>query len=352
MSNVNIPISSRPAPKIKLSYSSPICSTLAMARSDSDLPRGAADFTAPDVTAPEFNAAATRSRHDGWTPERQHDFIQALAESACIAEACGAVGMSPSSAYRLRALPAASAFRQAWDIALDYAIRRLGDAALARALHGVARPVYYKGEQIGERRYFDEKLTMFLLRTRDPVRYGRWLDGMEARRHPDGAGIVLAHALNAVVDAGHGVGDWAGDPPEPARDGDGDDHAARDNPARAWASDTPPAQMPRALDQGPPDAPRPPAPEPPLDDDDDLPEPLRDLLHAIRHQTRVTEETRAAYAADASFADHGPVEAGGPVEDDGRAEDDENADWQAPLTVHRPRRQSKRRTRRKRAVPP
>ena len=152
-----------------------------------------------------FTPVAVRARHDGWTPERQHGFIAALAESGCVLEACAAVGISPKSAYALRARPDASTFRQAWDVALDYAIRRLGDAALGRALHGVSRPIFYQGEQIGERRHYDERLTMFLLRYRDPVRYGAWLDGMEARRHPDGAAITLARALNNVLDAAHAV---------------------------------------------------------------------------------------------------------------------------------------------------
>jgi hypothetical protein len=57
----------------------------------------------------------TRARHDGWTPDKQHDFIAALAESGCVTEACAAVRMSPKSAYRLRARPDASVFRQAWE---------------------------------------------------------------------------------------------------------------------------------------------------------------------------------------------------------------------------------------------
>ena len=153
--------------------------------------------------APDFTPAERRLRGDGWTPERQHDFIEALAASGCVTEACGAVGLSPSSAYRLRASPGANTFRQAWDIALDYAIRRLSDAALSRAINGVARPIFYQGEQVGERRYYDERLTQFMLRYRDPVRYGRWLDHYQARRHPDGAGIALARALNEVTDAAY-----------------------------------------------------------------------------------------------------------------------------------------------------
>ena len=160
----------------------------------------------PPGTLPR--AIPLRARHDGWTPDRQHDFITALAETGCVTEAAAAVGKSPRSAYRLRARGEAGIFRQAWDIALDYAIRNLTDVALSRAINGVARPVFYKGEQVGERRYYNERLTQFLLRYRDPVRYGAWRDGYEARRHPDGAGIVLANALNILMDAGHGV-----DPP-------------------------------------------------------------------------------------------------------------------------------------------
>ena len=163
-------------------------------RTDSSLPPEAQDFI----------PAEPRPRHDGWSPEKQHDFIAALAASGCVTEAAKSVGMTTKSAYRLRARPDASYFRQAWDVALDFAIRLLGEAAFSRALHGVSRPVFYQGEQIGERRHYDERLTMFLLRYRDPVRFGAWLDGYEARRHPDGAGIVLAHALNTVVDSAHG----------------------------------------------------------------------------------------------------------------------------------------------------
>ncbi len=161
----------------------------------------------------------TRARHDGWTPEKQHRFIEALAESGCVTEACQAVGMTTKSAYRLRTRPDASVFRQAWDIALDAAIRRWTDAVYSRAIHGVPRPIFYQGEQIGERRHYDERLAMFLLRYRDPTRYGAWLDDYEARRHPDGAGIILAHALNYLMDAAHGFVDEHADPDRPVAEG-------------------------------------------------------------------------------------------------------------------------------------
>jgi hypothetical protein len=125
-----------------------------------------------------FTPVALRPRHDGWTVERQISFIEALAETGCVEESCRRVGMSDSAAYRLRRRPKGGAFRQAWDAALDYALHRLEQDAIARARNGVARPIFHKGEQVGEWRYYDERLTMFLLRCRRPERYGKWIDRM------------------------------------------------------------------------------------------------------------------------------------------------------------------------------
>ena len=128
----------------------------------------------------EFIPAHVATRHDGWTAQKQIAFVEALAETACVEQACRRVGMSASSAYKLRRRNCGWAFRRAWDAALDYAIHRLEQAVLSRALDGVSRPVFYKGEQIGEWRHHDERLAMFLLRTRRPARYGKWVDRMLA----------------------------------------------------------------------------------------------------------------------------------------------------------------------------
>jgi len=151
-----------------------------------------------------FEPVIVRSRHDGWTAEKQIEFIQALAESGCVTEACARVGMSAKSAYGLRARLDAQSFRYAWEAALDHAIQRLSDAAFSRALNGVARPVFFQGEQVGERRYYDENLTRFLLRYRDPVRYGRHNDrGMFEQEHADGTALTLFQMLLRVSKDGH-----------------------------------------------------------------------------------------------------------------------------------------------------
>lgn len=137
----------------------------------------AAEGTAPALPTPcqvePFVPVPVRARHDGWSPNCQLAFVDALAASGCVKEAAGAVGKSVRSAYALRARADALDFRCAWDAALDHAMRRLADAAASRAIEGVSVRVFYRGEQVGERRHFDERLTMFLLRLRDPYRFGK-----------------------------------------------------------------------------------------------------------------------------------------------------------------------------------
>lgn len=148
-----------------------------------------------------FNPVVTRHRHDGWTPERQCDFIEALGECGCVLDACRRVGMSSESAYALRRRYDAIDFRLAWDAALDYAVRRLSDAALSRAIHGVAVPHYYKGEIVGEHRRFDEGLTRFLLRYRDPLTYAKSWDARPiVDGHPEQEAERLAVATDMIRD--------------------------------------------------------------------------------------------------------------------------------------------------------
>jgi len=129
-----------------------------------------------ELSQPVSNLPARRIRYDGWTAARQEAFLKALAACGCVTDACRAVGMSRESAYQLYNRPASAAFRRAWDAALDCAGSLVEDGAWERSIKGVARPIFYKGEQVGEYRHFDERLTMFLLRYRRAHRYGSQLD--------------------------------------------------------------------------------------------------------------------------------------------------------------------------------
>ena len=111
-------------------------------------------------------------RHDGWTPERQQAFIEALADTGSVRSAAHAVNMAPEGAYLLRRHPEAGEFRKAWEAALALGVQRIEDVAMDRALNGVEVPVYHFGEVVGWRTVYNDYLLMFLLRNRAPKRFG------------------------------------------------------------------------------------------------------------------------------------------------------------------------------------
>lgn len=85
-----------------------------------------------------FSPVTLKSRHDGWTPERQFRFIAELAATRSITRACKAVGMSREGAYTLRDHPeAAAGFAIAWREALapDFAASRRRSPRAAQRLH-------------------------------------------------------------------------------------------------------------------------------------------------------------------------------------------------------------------------
>lgn len=124
------------------------------------LPAPARQAGARPAPAPRPAPAA---RHDGFTPARQ----RALAATASVADAAREAGVSRNTVYRRRAEPDAEAFRLAWAAALAQAFDRLADTAFDRAVNGVEQPVFWRGEQVGTRTWYNDRLLMFLLRRRE-----------------------------------------------------------------------------------------------------------------------------------------------------------------------------------------
>ncbi len=63
-------------------------------------------------------------RHDGWVPERQIEFIVALADLGHAEQAAIAVGGTISGAYKLRTAGGGEGFAKSWDSALALHLRR------------------------------------------------------------------------------------------------------------------------------------------------------------------------------------------------------------------------------------
>jgi hypothetical protein len=65
--------------------------------------------------------------------EKQIAFMEALAETGIVEEACRRVGMSRTSADNLRHRPCGAPFRRAWEAALDYSLHLIEEDAFTRA---------------------------------------------------------------------------------------------------------------------------------------------------------------------------------------------------------------------------
>ncbi|HEY1125474.1 MAG TPA: hypothetical protein VGE65_07555 [Sphingobium sp.] len=140
-----------------------------MPRKASPLPSSSDSEPAPilpntsNESRASFELVPVAPRQDGWTPQRQREFIEALADSGCVKTAAQAVGMTTTSAYRLRRRADARAFDAAWEAALERAMQLLLPAAIDRALNGVVRTRYYHGEIVAEERIYSDRLLLRLL---------------------------------------------------------------------------------------------------------------------------------------------------------------------------------------------
>lgn len=165
---------------------------------------GSALVPTSEAAAAAAPGTTTAPAEPRWTGERKAEFILELAATQCVATAARRVGMSRQSAYKLRAREQGEAFDLAWSIALEQAFRQLQSAALARALNGTEVPVYQRGELIGTRQHFDERLTCFLLgkgrQYKTPVPH-KWRAAMDAWT---GRFDELVDMVRAGAAQGHG----------------------------------------------------------------------------------------------------------------------------------------------------
>jgi hypothetical protein len=133
---------------------------------DSPLPNPPVEAEAEDPLA--FTPVPSRrNRHDGWTPDVQRRFIAAIEETAVVASAAKAVGMSVTSAYALRKRPGAESFAAAWDIALAMARDRAWDAVRHHLRHGRTVPLFYRGGFTGTSHRIESRMLLAALRAMD-----------------------------------------------------------------------------------------------------------------------------------------------------------------------------------------
>ena len=135
----------------------------------------------------EPNLAPT-IRHDGWTGEAMAKFLETLAETGIVLEACAAACKSSPAAYSLRQRN--PLFAEGWEVALGIARERLADTLLARSLEGNVEQIVKDGEIVAEKHFLDNRLGLAVLKRLDqrvdgPKAPARQLSPSRTAREPD-----------------------------------------------------------------------------------------------------------------------------------------------------------------------
>ena len=157
----------------------------------------------PAPQVPEFTAAPTRNRRAGWTAERQRRFIEHLAVTGNVGEACALVGLSSVSFYRLCNRVGADSFVAACNAARLLALTRGSAIAWDRALNGRVERFYKDGELVLKRRIPSDYLLTWLLSRLDPLTFGSPTAKAHALAHGDPrekARKDLPHLIESLED--------------------------------------------------------------------------------------------------------------------------------------------------------
>jgi hypothetical protein len=135
-----------------------------------------ADFT--DIPDPA-DLAQPRARHDGWSPDKQVVFLEALARTGNVKAAARYAGLSREGAYKLRRRPDARAFARAWDAAIIHARDIFQDELMDKGLNGWREAVWHQGEEGGTRERLSAPLFLAAL-----SRLDRMADGLDVAGKP------------------------------------------------------------------------------------------------------------------------------------------------------------------------
>jgi hypothetical protein len=192
-----------PASPVDLGAGIPVGSSVPRARPPDDpggdLHSGVLDCYVPVAT----DALGRKRRHDGFTPDRQCIFLDALARCGVAADACRATGISRDTAYNLRNGAQGRAFALGWSAAILISRGRLADELQSRALNGVVDKIYRNGELWGERHRHDNRLAMAVLTRLDRQAAGLGEGAVTAR--------VIAQEWDQYLDIVREGGDGAGE---------------------------------------------------------------------------------------------------------------------------------------------
>lgn len=118
-----------------------------------------------------------RKRHDGWNQHRLQRFLDVLAHTGCVEDACRCAGMSDVAPYRAK--KKYPLFAAAWDEALARSQKGLIAIAYQRAVEGRETIIIRKGEEY-ERKIEPSDAMLGLLIKRGDMTGGKLAENPEA----------------------------------------------------------------------------------------------------------------------------------------------------------------------------
>lgn len=142
---------------------------------------------------PKTEAQKAASPEDliyGHPPESWATFLKVFIETARQDRACEASGIPRQSVYNRR--KGDPGFEEAWVEARTISMQLLEDEAIRRAVEGVDKPNYYKGDIVGWTTEYSDHLLTFMLMNNDK-KYARKPEG------EGGPGAALPPTINLTV---------------------------------------------------------------------------------------------------------------------------------------------------------
>jgi hypothetical protein len=151
------------------------------------------------------DAAGRALRHDGWTPDRQRAFLEAIAAGETVERACRLVQMSVASAYALKQRAAGQSFALGWRAANLLSREAIADRMLTRAIDGQVETVTRPDGTTYSRHKYDNRTAMNLLTRLDRMAEQAPADA-DAAAHAQAARFVAQdwEAYLALLDADRG----------------------------------------------------------------------------------------------------------------------------------------------------
>lgn len=165
------------------------------ARWDAVLAECRAELAAQDAANGEGAGRERFARYDGLSAVRRRAFLRALSETGEIQKACARVGTTQQTIWKMK--KRSPEFAAACEKALRISLPCLEQIAYERAVEGWEEEIVVRGEVVGTRRRWSERLLADLLKAEQVARRGERI--AEAKRGPVEAATTREDMLSVLT---------------------------------------------------------------------------------------------------------------------------------------------------------